>query len=50
MILNTLDTPSIFVRARPTISARLIEYLKFSNKNPSKKNNRNFILKNQKFS
>jgi hypothetical protein len=46
VILNILDTPSIFIKARLIISARLTEYPKFSSRNLLKKNNRNFVLKN----
>jgi hypothetical protein len=37
-ILSIYGMPSMFVRARPTIFARSTEYPKFSNKNPSRKN------------
>jgi hypothetical protein len=38
VISNILGAPSIFVKAKPIIFARSIEYLKFSNRNPSRKN------------
>jgi hypothetical protein len=38
----------MFVRARPTISARLIEYPKFSNKNLLRRNRKYFMRKKKR--
>jgi hypothetical protein len=48
MILSIYSILSIFVRARPMIFARSIEYLKFSNKNPLKLNEKYFRIKRKK--
>jgi hypothetical protein len=47
-ILSTYSTPSIFVKAKPIIFARSIEYLKFSNRNPLRKSNKSFVRKKKK--
>jgi hypothetical protein len=49
VILSTYNTPSIFVKTRLAIFARSTEYPKFSNKNPSKKNNKSFARKKKVF-
>jgi hypothetical protein len=47
-ISSIYNMPSIFVKARLVIFARLTEYLKFSNKNPLRKNSKSFIKKKKK--
>jgi hypothetical protein len=48
IISSIRDTPSIFVKTKLMIFAKLTEYLKFSNRNPLKKNNKSFIRKKKK--
>jgi hypothetical protein len=48
VILSIYSMPSIFVRARPMIFARLIEYLKFSSRNPLKLNEKYFRIRRKK--
>jgi hypothetical protein len=47
-ILNIYGIPSIFIRIRLAIFVRLTEYLKFSNRNPLKLNEKYFRIRKKK--
>jgi hypothetical protein len=47
-ILSILDIPNTFVKTKPIIFTKSIEYLKFSNKNPLKQNKKYFGIKRKR--